>query len=304
MKITYEKKIDTIARAEYTITVFQSEIRDKLNDFLNNISPHIHIPGFRKGNAPKQTLIKTIGENRITDELKPRIQHEAFNQLLDSINAKPVGPPGFTDGSFSFDADYVFDVDFAKEVKKLNPSHDHHMPIAGDLSGSPMQVYEKLHGDKVTQTSVSQHLPDDISQSMPDYVTAQASTKLSDLKNPLKALDKNKPQPGETDTADRLAKTTTPDDMIPDQPHAELDKKTEPPTHELNDKLPDTSQQPDTDIKQPETDDHKTADELTDKIDSPSPSDSNIEIKPDQIENKPDQSEHHQISTHQPKSEH
>jgi hypothetical protein len=276
LNITFTKILDTTSHAEYSITVPASDITSELDTYLDRISKSVRVDGFRPGKAPKSALIKSITENRIIDTLKPHIQSLAFDQLIRSISVTPVGPPSFTDTGFRLDSDYTFTADFAKEIHKLNPTHDHHMPITGDLKGSPDDVCKKLYSDKTHNPHASDHLPDNLAQSLPDKISARASAKLADIRNPLKTFEKNKPKPGDTDTAEKLSKTTKPDEMIPEEPHKKLDKTAEPPAQEMEKKIPETSKAPETDIRKPETDERKKPGDLAKKIDSPIPKESSI----------------------------
>lgn len=270
MKIRWKRTIDSVHSAEYKITVPAEEINLKLDEYIESVKDRVLVPGFRISNAPKQKIITTIGESKIIEDMIKWVQNDAFDELMKRISDKPVGPPVFTDGDMSLGEDYEFTVDFAKEIEKIDPSHEKHMPIMGDLSGGPMEIHEKLTGDLPGKSQAKEYMPDGLKENLPDEISSQTKKQISALRNPLEEYMDKKPSPGETDTAEKLLKTTEPEELIVDSPHEKLDKKAEPPGEEMEEKLPQTEFKPETDIQEPDVDDKRETEDLAVKIDTPS----------------------------------
>jgi hypothetical protein len=270
MRIRWKKKIDLVHRAGYTIVVPASEVQSRLKELLESASPTAEVTGFRRGKAPMKLLLRAIGPKRVEKELRQALHREAFDQLIRETKSKPVGPPAIDDGDLHFDRDYSFTVNFAKEVGAITPSHERHVPVIGDLSGSAMNVHQRMYSEAFERGRDRDYIPDDLAAAMPDRVMNDSKSKLHDFRNPLRADRRYEPSPGDTDATRKITRTTEPNELIKDLPHKALDEKARPPDKPLEERLPETEYKESIDLELPTIVDPRQSDELQQEIKTPS----------------------------------
>jgi len=77
---------------EYEVQIPYAEVDDSINNKINEITPTISLPGFRKGKAPFN-IVKKKYENNILSEVIQKIVQDKTKKLLDDKNLKTYRQP-------------------------------------------------------------------------------------------------------------------------------------------------------------------------------------------------------------------
>jgi hypothetical protein len=272
LNISWNNKVDLIGQAIYEIIIPVEEVRNALDELLKVLSQQVRVEGFRQGKAPRNLIIERAGHKIVENSLKQHLHSEAFNELLKHITVKSVGPPSFKAGDRSpldLESPYIFEVEFNKHAGPVDPKHGKQMPVMGNFSGGPIEVRERMLNEAGKNRDISEHLPEEISKSLPERILTDARSQIEAFRDPVKLVAHYEVEPGKTDVAEIISKVAEPEDLIVNPPHETLDKKAEVPQKDLDDQLPKTDYKPETHIETPEAELSTDPKELGVAIESP-----------------------------------
>ncbi|MDR2483403.1 MAG: trigger factor [Treponema sp.] len=117
------KKVERLpnSSAKLTLTISNEEVRSRYDALLAEYSGKIQIPGFRKGKAPKEVLIRKFGEDAFKGEVLGRTIDEALSGVLEDESFSrenrplPYSTPRIEDEQslkLDLNADLVFSVSY------------------------------------------------------------------------------------------------------------------------------------------------------------------------------------------------
>ena len=110
MKVTTER----IEKHQVVLTVElpNADVKKAIDRAYADLSKKVSVPGFRKGNAPKNLLKARLGEDVIMGEAQEIAFNNAFSAALVEANVEPVTRPEVEAITFEADKDAVFKVTF------------------------------------------------------------------------------------------------------------------------------------------------------------------------------------------------
>jgi trigger factor len=82
---------------------------------IKRIGQRVNIPGFRRGRAPRQVIEKTVGIDRIKQEVADRILPHAFADVISEHQLDIIAPPEITE--FKFDVGQIMLVKASAELR-------------------------------------------------------------------------------------------------------------------------------------------------------------------------------------------
>lgn len=106
MKVTTEKKDNH--KLLLTIETPPDELTKAVQTACKRLANRVNIPGFRKGHAPKQILIRHLGKQAVLDEAFDILAPKAFNEALIQEKVEPVDRPQIDIKTLEEDKDVVF----------------------------------------------------------------------------------------------------------------------------------------------------------------------------------------------------
>lgn len=106
MKVTTEKKDNH--KLLLTIETPSDELTKAVQTACKRLANRVNIPGFRKGHAPKQILIRHLGKQAVLDEAFDILAPKAFNEALIQEKVEPVDRPQIDIKTLEEDKDVVF----------------------------------------------------------------------------------------------------------------------------------------------------------------------------------------------------
>jgi hypothetical protein len=123
-----------------TITVHKGDIPGYITKALEELGKDAVIPGFRKGRASREGIRAHFGEKRVHEVAAEMLARNAFNQVLNSFEKKPITPPEFDLPELIPGKDYTFTASYyiqppdpqtiAKEIAEAHLSgHPYHGQI-------------------------------------------------------------------------------------------------------------------------------------------------------------------------------
>lgn len=80
------------ARKRLTITAPADVITEKIQQSLGTLSLEAHLPGFRKGRAPKALIERRFGTN-VREETRNQVMSEGYQAAVEEHELKPIGQP-------------------------------------------------------------------------------------------------------------------------------------------------------------------------------------------------------------------
>ena len=91
MKVT--KKDLPKSQVELNIQVEQSEMVKYIDKTTSRLAKQITIPGFRKGEAPKELVVKQINPNDLLNDTFEYAINESYKQAIQQENLSPLSHP-------------------------------------------------------------------------------------------------------------------------------------------------------------------------------------------------------------------
>ncbi len=117
----------------FSITVKNDDIKKRYTKALNELVKTADVEGFRKGKAPKDLAEKALGKERIYDKLIQDLLPEAYKEILDNNDIKPVIAPKVQLKEAKEGEDWVLEMSIALEPKVSVPDYK---KLAKDVKGS------------------------------------------------------------------------------------------------------------------------------------------------------------------------
>lgn len=100
---------------ELTITIGRDQVKKAYERALENLTQETEIKGFRKGKAPWQIVEKTVGKERIYEEVLKNLIPHAYVEAVKDQNLTPIVNPQIKPLSLQEDKDWVL---LAKTVER------------------------------------------------------------------------------------------------------------------------------------------------------------------------------------------
>ena len=91
----------------FEIEVSSKILKEKYEEVLNHIKKIAHIPGYRKGNAPRDLLEKSHGQ-KIKDETIQELVSHSYRHALSESKTDAIGMPEISDLDFNLDKGLFF----------------------------------------------------------------------------------------------------------------------------------------------------------------------------------------------------
>lgn len=150
------KNIDSV-NAKLTIAIVKNDYQPQVEKALNNIRKNTVIPGFRKGNAPKDRINSMYGKATAIDEINKLV----FNKLYDYIKENQLNvlgeplpakeeqkPFDFANQEESYE--FTFDLGLAPEVN-VNLTKDDKLPfytiqVSDEMIDKQINFYKANYG--------------------------------------------------------------------------------------------------------------------------------------------------------------
>jgi trigger factor len=79
-------------QAALTIEVEDERVQQALHQTAKRVSNQVDIPGFRKGKAPYNVVVRAVGENRLYDEMLDTLGEQIYREALEESQLDPYGP--------------------------------------------------------------------------------------------------------------------------------------------------------------------------------------------------------------------
>lgn len=90
MKVT--SQLHENRQATLTIEVDDERVQKLLHQTAKRISGEVNIPGFRKGKAPYNVVVRAVGEGRLYDEMLDSLGEQVYREALVESQLDPYGP--------------------------------------------------------------------------------------------------------------------------------------------------------------------------------------------------------------------
>jgi trigger factor len=84
-------------QAALTIEVDDERVQQALHQTAKRVSGQVNIPGFRKGKAPYNVVVRAVGEDRLYDEMLEQLGEQVYREALEESQLDPYGPGQIND---------------------------------------------------------------------------------------------------------------------------------------------------------------------------------------------------------------
>jgi hypothetical protein len=139
-RITFELAESSPLRHVVRVTIPGEETVAYITKALDELSKDAVIPGFRKSRASREGIRAHFGEKRVREVAAEILARDAFNQVSNSLDKKPITPPEFDLPELNPGEDYTFTASYyiqppdpqalAKEIAEAHLSgHPYHGQI-------------------------------------------------------------------------------------------------------------------------------------------------------------------------------
>ena len=93
-EVQYQTSVEDAgpARKRLQITAPAELITEKIEQSLGTLSVEAHLPGFRKGRAPKALIERRFGGN-VREETRNQVMSEGYQAAVEEHELKPIGQP-------------------------------------------------------------------------------------------------------------------------------------------------------------------------------------------------------------------
>ncbi len=95
MKVTSELLQD--CQAALTIEVEDERVQQALRSAARRLANKLNIPGFRKGKAPYNVVLRTVGEEGLYQEMIDELGQQIYREALEESKLEPYGPAQLDD---------------------------------------------------------------------------------------------------------------------------------------------------------------------------------------------------------------
>jgi len=112
--------IQTERREDHTALLTVEVGSDRFNkakkQAAKKLSKQYRIPGFRKGKAPYNVMVRYIGEAPIIEEAMENLGNQVYKDALDESDVEPYGPGSLEDFKLEPEPTYIFSVPLQPEI--------------------------------------------------------------------------------------------------------------------------------------------------------------------------------------------
>ena len=84
-------------QATLTVEVDEERVQQALRQTAKRISGQVNIPGFRKGKAPYNVVVRAVGEDRLYQEMLDNLGEQFYREALEESQLDPYGPGQLND---------------------------------------------------------------------------------------------------------------------------------------------------------------------------------------------------------------
>lgn len=115
MNIQTEQLDNHIARL--TVEIDQERLEKAKQATVRNLAKRVNIPGFRKGKAPYNIMVRYLGEPAILEETMENLGQEVYRESLDQSGINPYGPGQLEDFKLEPQPTFVYTVPLQPTVE-------------------------------------------------------------------------------------------------------------------------------------------------------------------------------------------
>ncbi len=137
MQVTQEKRPGS--RVGFKIVVEADRVKRSYEKTLRQLERNIQIPGFRKGKAPRNLVVRQVGRERIIASAIDNLIHEAIQEALQEAQVNPIGQ-------------FELDEEVKQLLDRFNPEAD--FSFSGYVEVYPEVRLGQYKGLTVTATRV------------------------------------------------------------------------------------------------------------------------------------------------------
>ena len=145
---------------KFTFTVTKSAVKETYEKVVDKAVKDTALKGFRKGQAPRDMVIKAVGENKLQQQAIEMALPEAYTKEVKKKKLKPVSYPKIDLKSGTPGSDFVFEAEVAEAPEvKLG---DYEKKLKGEVSKSKIWTPEKGDKDAVPNPQESEQQKNEV----------------------------------------------------------------------------------------------------------------------------------------------
>ncbi len=92
MTLTINKEEDEQRQLKVTVQVDEDRVQRAMRKIARNLAREVNVPGFRRGKAPYNVIVRRFGADSIRAEAAEDLVEEIFPEVLDELEAEPYAP--------------------------------------------------------------------------------------------------------------------------------------------------------------------------------------------------------------------
>jgi trigger factor len=109
-----QETLDT-CEAKLTVELEAAQVEEAKRKAARKLAQRYAIPGFRKGKAPYEIILRTVGEGAVLEAAMEALSQDVYKQALDELDLDPVGPGQMIDAKID-PAVFTYTVPLRPEV--------------------------------------------------------------------------------------------------------------------------------------------------------------------------------------------
>ena len=86
MSLTIHTEEDDQRQLIVTVEVDEDRVKKAMRDVARELAREVHVPGFRKGKAPYQVILRRVGEETLRTEAIEKLAQPVFEEMMDELN--------------------------------------------------------------------------------------------------------------------------------------------------------------------------------------------------------------------------
>lgn len=96
--------------ARFTVEIEPGRLEKAKQATVRKLSQRVNIPGFRKGKAPYNIMVRYLGEAAILEETVEQLGQEIYRETLDQVDIEPYGPGQLEDFRIEPNPTFIYTV--------------------------------------------------------------------------------------------------------------------------------------------------------------------------------------------------
>lgn len=96
------------SQLEITVTVDKADVKTTYDQILNKAIQETEVPGFRKGNAPKEKVEQVLGVSKLYGDAINVLLQKYYSQALKENHVAPISNPKVEIKEFDVNKDFIF----------------------------------------------------------------------------------------------------------------------------------------------------------------------------------------------------